>query len=772
MNALDHLSFSKQEHPVVGHFDAYHDGVLSEVETAAYRQHLAACKQCQRWVDVQQRIAQGLRYEASPPAIPSPAAAARIQRNLAGRMRKALIMNNIKAAVAATAVMAVLALIIGLFALHNSNLDTTEPIEEVAPESVIANGTKEPEIETEPIDDEQLVAAVEAGDSATVERLLEAGANPDARDASGDPILKSAIQARSPDLVALLVAHGADVNALDGSGNALLPEAVRRGDLTIVETLVDAGADLEAKLVAYATGFVVIDASALGWAASDGRNEIAEFLITRGADVNQISRAFDLVPLHLAAWADNADMIDLLLDNGANPYAQSNLSPEGLMPLHLAIVNGSLDAIRALLSGGVEVDVRLPSGQTPLMYALTVSALERARTVTILLEHGADPNLQNNAGNTALHQAARWNRLSSISTLIEYGASLDLQNNAGKTVLDVAVSPQVVELLRGLDAGQTNSEPGARATPQPESEAEQLAEAIAGRDAAATEQLLQAGADPNTGDASGDPLLRLAILDGSVDIVELLIEYGADVNALDSRGDALLPQAARSGQLEAVQLLLDAGADVHGRLTANDYDSGGVDGTALYHAALEGYDEIAELLIAHGADVNLGESWVNETPLHVAAFQNRPNMVAILLEHGADPDRLSDWRGGYTPLQYAAITGSVEAIEALLAGGANPNSQNEFGRTPLLSAIREIQAENLVETLAVLLEGGANPNLQDNSGDAALHHAALASRVEIVPLLIEYGADLDQRNNAGLTPLDLAVNDYFVELLLEAGATQ
>lgn len=769
MKALGQLPFSKQKHVAMAYFDAHQDGVLTEVDAASYRHHLALCQECQRWVDDQQRIAQDLRYEASSPAILSPAAAARIQQNITSRIRKALIMNNMKAAVGATAVVAVLALIVALFAWQTSNLNLADPAEEVTPKPVVMAGTKGPEIETEPVDNEQLVAAVEASDIATVKRLLGSGANPDARDALGDPILKSAIQARRPELVTLLVAHGADVNALDGSGNALLPEAVRRGNLTIVETLVDAGADIEAKLVAYATGFTVIDTSALGWAASKGRTEIAEFLITRGADVSQVSRAYDLVPLHFAAWGNHADVIELLLDNGASPYAQSVINPEGLMPLHLAIINGSVDAIRALLSRGAGVDVRLPSGQTPLMFAVAQESFvsERPAIVTIFLEHGADPNLQDNAGNTALHQATRWSRLASIPILVEHGASLDLQNNRGQTALDVAVTPQAVELLRELGARQANTEPGARATPQPETE--KLLAAIAGGDVAATEPLLQAGAGPNARDASGDPLLRSAILDGSVDIVELLLAHGADVNALDSRGDALLPQAARGGQLEVMRLLLDAGADIHGGLTTSDF-SGAVDGTALYHAASRGHVDIAELLIGHGADVNLGESWVNEAPLHVAALKNQPDMIAVLLEHGADPDRSSDWRGGYTPLHYAAIHGSVEAIEALLAGGANPDRQNEYGRTPLLSAIREIQAENLVQTLAALLEGGANLNVQDNSGNAALHHAALASRIESVPLLIEYGADLDQRNNAGMTALDLAVNEDFVELLREAGA--
>ena len=78
---------------------------------------------------------------------------------------------------------------------------------------------------------------------------------------------------------------------------------------------------------------------------------------------------------------------------------------------------------------------------------------QRPELVTLLLEFGADPNLQNNVGNSALHQAARWNRIDEIQILVEFGALLDLQNNAGKTALDLAVNDRVIELLQELGAG-------------------------------------------------------------------------------------------------------------------------------------------------------------------------------------------------------------------------------------------------------------------------------------------------------------------------------
>ena len=77
----------------------------------------------------------------------------------------------------------------------------------------------------------------------------------------------------------------------------------------------------------------------------------------------------------------------------------------------------------------------------------------RGQITTLLLEAGADPNLQNNIGNTALHLAAKWDRMDSIPILVEHGASLEVENSRGETPLDVAVDDRIIELLTELSTG-------------------------------------------------------------------------------------------------------------------------------------------------------------------------------------------------------------------------------------------------------------------------------------------------------------------------------
>jgi ankyrin repeat protein len=74
----------------------------------------------------------------------------------------------------------------------------------------------------------------------------------------------------------------------------------------------------------------------------------------------------------------------------------------------------------------------------------------------------------------------------------------------------------------------------------------------------------------------------------------------------------------------------------------------------------------------------------------------------------------------------------------------------------------------------LLLDGGADPNLQESNGNAALHEAAHRGLAEIVPLLIEHGAELDLENNLGKTALNIAEpnREEIAEMLRKAGARE
>jgi ankyrin repeat protein len=337
---------SQRKHFVVSHFDAYQDGVLTAANNAAYEQHLAACRDCRDWVKRQNRLIERLRIEAPPPATLSTAAAARIQADVSGRMRRARFVDNMRSSAGTVAALAVLAVIVGLFIWWRSGTVDTAVL------------------------NEELFRAVNRGDPAEIERLLETGADANAVSSFGTlsdfPMLGSAITANNVEAVRLLIEHGADVNALDGDGNGLLPWAAARGYTEIVKLMLDAGADVNARMT---TGGITAkeNASALHFAAAGNHVETAKLLIDRGADVNLTEGTFGEAALHAAADENFAEMVALLLDSGADPDLQSSI---GDTPLHASARSGSVEAAQVLIDHGAALDIVSEQGWT----ALDVSA--------------------------------------------------------------------------------------------------------------------------------------------------------------------------------------------------------------------------------------------------------------------------------------------------------------------------------------------------------------------------------------------------------------
>ncbi len=140
-------------------------------------------------------------------------------------------------------------------------------------------------------------------------------------------------------------------------------------------------------------------------------------------------------------------------------------------------------------------------------------------------------------------------------------------------------------------------------------------------------------------------------------------------------------EAVEAGNIEAVKQAIAAGKDVN-----SEDECCGV--TPLHYATRWGRKEIAELLIAKGADVNAKAKY-GDTPLHGAIYANgtyleetgRKEMIELLIAKGADVNAKDE--GGKTPLHFATGYGRNEIVELLIAKGADVNAKNNRGGTPL-----------------------------------------------------------------------------------------
>ena len=171
-----------------------------------------------------------------------------------------------------------------------------------------------------------------------------------------------------------------------------------------------------------------------------------------------------------------------------------------------------------------------------------------------------------------------------------------------------------------------------------------------------------------------DISIHQAVFDGNIEAIKQAIADGVDVNSKGIGGFTPLLIAAMEGHNEVVELLISKGADVDAR----QYGYGL---SPLRFAAARGYKEIVELLISKGADVN-AKRGDGITALDLAKGET----ADLLRKHGGKT-------GAELSIHDAARTGNIEAVKQHLAAGADVNAKHNIGHTPLDWAISNDQTE-------------------------------------------------------------------------------
>lgn len=488
--------------------------------------------------------------------------------------------------------------------------------------------------------------------------------------------------------------------------------------------------------------------------------------------------------LHKASKLGQLDVVRYILNSTSHIDIES-WGADGFTPLLEAVWEGRKDMVQLLLDCGA--DPSRPSQPGWVMFPLQ-AAIERRHVeiATLLALNGASLSAVGSRGWTPLLDAANMGLRELAETLLDLGADIHYEDSDGHGVIELAIWGDG-EVVDNLEMFFT------RGAPINSQLATTLLrdELLAGGRSAVADLLLKYGANPNfahESDGTGSDHSRQAPLTRAVEagyfaVATALVQYGANFDAQDEQGKTALHHAYRDLHIPSAKLLLDAGADAHildkeGNLAMmlaespeivemmlakgvdiNHVNNGGC--TALINAAIHGNIEVARLLIKAGADVHLdgGQGW---TALCAAVGNNHEYIATLLLEAGADPN---DERSGHPALFDAVYFDSPGLVQVLVKHGAEISKVCSHHNTALRKAVRN---ENRM-AVECLLKNGADVH----AGKSPLLPAIANGDLEMARLLLDHGANVEKTDYDGYTPLFRAVDyghEQIVDLLLSKGA--
>lgn len=416
--------------------------------------------------------------------------------------------------------------------------------------------------------------------------------------------------------------------------------------------------------------------------------------------------------------------------------------------------------IPRLLTNGANVNYYF-EGISPLQQAIHFN---NQSVALILLEHGADANLQDKNGNTALHNAII-NNTPIIEELIQAGADLNISNNDDLTPYMLAESDPVkyslaLNILRQYNADNVNP-------------------------ASSPEASSPVDADNDLEDIEIKEML--SILFKSLDSPLLTPDIAKGILF----GITNYPEIVKGDLMTPVTKLLAIIGD-------RDYYSKQTKTTPLIAAIICKNEEMCKTLLQLGADPD-AQSQCESTPLITAININNYKLALLLIKSGANPFKKD--KSGRSPKEAAKAAGDPRLAILLQADDdtlndfidknnltekirktlnyiiANPDDRIlEAGATLLVTAAihpQLIEYTDLTTAFNILINYGIDVNNRTLEGINALHAAIYSQHPDVVDILLKAGADPKFTTDDGVSPLALAVdsgNTRCIQLLLEAGA--
>ncbi|XP_014231263.2 ankyrin-1-like [Trichogramma pretiosum] len=580
-------------------------------------------------------------------------------------------------------------------------------------------------------------AACQFGLYEVVQKFLELGQDPNCLGqksvaSSVDPPLHLTLgSCGSMEIIKLLLKSGADPNSANKDGSTILHrfrEELRRGDrlVTVGEMLFDLSHEK----------FHPVQV--------DARDKKGN------------------TPLHMALGRNFRVKAEFLLRRGANPNLAN---AEGLTPLHVVservIYYDAMELIFKIsdeLNQRVEVNARDKKGNTPLHLALQSSSSKEL--AELLLRRGANLNLANEEGLTALHLICKSLRYYDLTKMIlelidekHRSAQVNSRDQMGNTPLHFASGAfgdnEVIELL------------------------------------------LRHGADPNAANAEGlTPLHMFCKRKYDSNLTEIFFNINDELNQLvevdarDILGRSPLNYAVDNGHKKAIESLLRRGPDKNWIFLNDD------ERTSWGSTPKRGGDiDVVMMLFELSEEKHQLVNRTNEdgsTPLHIICSRDneRDDLAKILFKLGDvkhQPVQINAQdKSGDTPLHLVLRSKYNRRwlVELLLRKGANPNLTNNEGSTALHIVCKNYFRISSEEILRMFLKfkdelnQTLQVNVQDKSGNTPLHLALQWCDNALLRILLKMGVDINLANEDGLTPLHIIISqkiydNKLVDMLLE-----